>query len=193
MANTTSVAEFGFAIPPPYPTLREFTERNYMTEQPGKGTELRTRILPKPGGGPNETMECLFPVYAVFLKHYVWRSFEEFKAHRGQSRVKSDGQWNTLAVEDPHGAWLEGANPRMYGGPCSEAYYNDFTALIADKTRANLAARRERWDKAHKIQTMAAAELDDYDYEAWIREGECGTGPGVYSGPFPPVEDWVIR
>lgn len=188
MSNETSVQEYGFEIPPPYKTLQEFTERNWQTEQPIKGTELRYRNWTRPES--NETIQCLYPSYGVFLKHYSWRSFEEFKAHRSQSRVKSDGQGNSPAVDDPHGTWQGGANPGMYGHACSEAYFNDFTALMANKTRENLAAREARWNEAHTGQ--AAAGPDD-DYEAWMKKRECGTGPEGYSGAFPPVEDWVIR
>lgn len=180
--------EYGFEIPPPYKSLKEFTERNWQTEQPIKGQELRFRNWTQPG--TNNTVQCAYPSYGVFLKHYSWRSFEEFQAHRGQSRIKSDGQWNNPAVDDPHGAWEQGTNPRFYDNECSESYFNDFTALMADKTRENLAARMKRWNAAHKVKAPAGP---DDDYEAWIREAECGTGPQEYSGAFPPVEDWLLR
>lgn len=97
MSNETSVEEYGFEIPPPFKKLQEYTERAGPKEQPGKGTELRVRNVPEPG--TNETIECPYPAYGIFLKHYSWRSFEEFKAHRSQTPVKSDGAGRTTIVQ----------------------------------------------------------------------------------------------
>lgn len=175
--------EYGFEIPRPFQTLQEFTEWGWSTETPGKGTEMRYRNVTQPGA--NATIQCPYSAYGVFLMHYSWRSFEEFKAHRSQTPVKSDGAYDNRAVDDPHGAWMDG----LINHPCSGAYFNDFTAPMAKKTREHMAARVARWNGARSAQQLA--KLND-NYEAWIQEAECGTGSKEYDGAFPPVDDWVI-
>ena len=170
-----ALAVHGFAIPEPFESLAEYTARNWLFDN-----ESRV-IRPDPA---NPTVECRYPVSPLFLKHYAYRSFEEFRAYRANPanlRVKSDGNENNVPLKQPREAWEGGwgvHNPSNFENPCALYYANDFTASMAERTRTALAAREKQWNREHGFAV-------EREWAPW--HGRRG-----YGGPFPPIEEWVL-
>jgi len=181
--TATARAQHGFTIPSPFGSLKNFTERSATDS----AAELKTSPL-------NETVECVHPAAGVFLKHYCLRSFEEFKAQRSDTKARPDGVMDVQLLINPKGAWERAStNPPLDDDPCSLTYRNEFTKWMADKTRANLAARRERWDDRHRLQSSSTVGGgEDDEFAGWIKASECGLGPRRYDGRFPPIEEWLL-
>ena len=179
-----AVTDHGFVLPEPFGLLREYTERNWLLPN-------ESRIIHPEAAEPN--VECRYPASPLFLKHYLYRSFEEFQAYRANPaslRVKSDGNQNTKPLNEPRQAWEEGwgvHNPRSFDkGPCAPFYANEFTQAMAERTRTALADRKERWDERHP--SSAVMDVPSWGAQSVGR----GRGKNDYEGTFPPVEEWVI-
>ena len=55
------------------------------------------------------------------------------------------------------------------------------------------AARRERWDDRHRLQSSSTVGGgEDDEFAGWIKASECGLGPRRYDGRFPPIEEWLL-
>ncbi len=134
-------------VPAPFIHLQELTQRNWLFDE-------ESYIL------PNST--CRAPVSPVFLKHYKYRSLEEFKHHRGRSRVQPDGQ-HSDSFNNLEDSWSRGSNPSEFTETCKHAYYNGFTSFMAALTTTALQDRMATWHAAHK------------------------DGPA-----FPPVQEWIL-
>lgn len=144
-------ASDGFRIPRPYNSLREYAERNNIG--PEEIRKVTVSIAAEEEGDGNDRgnrdedrYDCPAPASPLFLKHYTYRSFDEWTAHRAGRIVKSDGNLNT-DIMHPRPRWLKGGDRDVFDDqPCARAYANDFTAAMAERTRASLAARRVRWE-----------------------------------------------
>lgn len=177
VAREDVLAKHGFEIPEPFKSPTEYTARNWSFDK-------ESCILhPDPF---NPKIKCRYPASLLFLKHYAYRSFEEFRAYRANPeilRVKSDDGENDEPLQRPRHAWENGwgvHDPQSFKSPCAQLYANDFTADTADRTRAGLAARKGRWDMKHKMEIGGKR-----GWSAWhARQG--------YNSDFPPIEDWII-
>lgn len=175
VAREDAIGKHGFAIPEPFKSLAEYTARNWLFDN-------ESRVLRPDPTDPN--VECRYPASPLFLKHYAYRSFEEFQAYRANPanlRVKSDGNENKKALEQPREAWEKGwgvHKPSYFESPCSRLYANDFTASMAERTRAAMAARKRQWNTVHGSAVGG-------EWTPW--HGRRG-----YGGGFPPVGEWVL-
>jgi hypothetical protein len=145
--------KYGFRIPSPYNSLQEYAERNdigpeeirQVTVSVAAVEERDSSDKDKENDG-GDRYDCPAPAAPLFLKHYTYRSFDEWTAHRAGRFVKSDGNLNT-DIMHPRPRWLKGGDRDVFDDhPCARAYANDFTAAMAERTRASLAARRARWE-----------------------------------------------
>ena len=136
---------YGFRIPRPYNSLRAYAERNDLG--PEESRQVTVPIAAADNDDDENEYDCPAPAAPLFLKHYAFRSFEEWTAHRAHAALKSDGHLNTHALHT-RAKWLEGGDYERYDDhPCAHVYANDFTAAMADRTRESLAARRVRWEE----------------------------------------------
>ena len=176
VAREDALPKHGFGIPEPFKSLTEYTAHNWLFDN-------ESRVL-QPGPA-NPSVECRYPASPLFLKHYAYRSFEEFKAYRANPanlRVKSDGNENNEPLEQPREAWEKDwgvHNPSTFESPCAQFYANDFTASMVKRTRAALAARKKRWDAEHGIRGKIRG------WTPWHARRD-------YQGGFPPIEDWIL-
>jgi len=165
-------------VPEPFKTLKEYVERLWSGADEGRTHFLHAMEDPSgttPPGAGMEEIACSAPVSSLYLKHYFYRSYEEWEAHRGASFLKSDGGENTHFYH-LRAKWEEGENPDVFRASCRNAYQHNFTVnIMTPLVRQTLAFRRRKWGER---QDARGKDDGETNATAWR--------------PFPPVEAWVL-
>jgi len=165
----------GWRVPKPFKSLKEYVERVWLREEESRTIfveeeEQKEEEEEEAGEGEEGSRACRAPVSPLYLKHYFYRSFEEWEAHRGRSSLQPDGGPNTHLL-DLRASWEEGQDEAMFWAPCQGMYKHDFTlGIMAPLVREALKARRRQWEE---------------------EGGEGIDGEGGRRG-FPPVEAWLL-